>query len=166
MPETPTTFDSWGIVEILGHKQLAGRITEETIAGAAFIRIDVPATTRDDLAIAAYTKFVGPSSVYAISPASEEIARAAAQEIGRWSSPLPVEIPRRLVAGARATVTPVETDLPADIPGDVDADFEKQYSLGDDEDDDLPFDGAGAAAVPEGETAAGDHLTTAPGSLL
>lgn len=32
----------WAILELMGHRRLGGYLREETIAGAAFLRIDVP----------------------------------------------------------------------------------------------------------------------------
>lgn len=158
MPESPATFDQWGIVEILGHKQLAGRITEEVIAGAAFIRIDVPEIVRQErdgkVVIAAFTRYVGPSSVYSIHPSSEGIARAAAQQIFRWQSPLPIEIPQRLLP----SVTAAETDIPADMRGDEQLqDEETVYGDDDEEDDDLPFDGGASGDDPEARGPATQH---------
>ncbi len=62
----------WAIVELFGHNKIAGEVSEETIGGAAFIRVDVPSL--DDLK--GYTKFYNGSAIYAISPCAEEIARA------------------------------------------------------------------------------------------
>lgn len=35
-------YSGWTIVELLGHRRLAGMVTEATIAGAGFLRIDMP----------------------------------------------------------------------------------------------------------------------------
>jgi hypothetical protein len=127
MTETTASFDQWGIVEVMGHKKYAGHITEETIAGAAFVRVDVPelvlANGEKERTLASFTKFVGPGSIYMIHPTTEEIARKAAREIGRYDSPLPVQIPveRQLPA----------TTAPAD---DVDDDVESDFALQHDED--------------------------------
>ncbi len=67
-------FDSWAIVEIMGHQRYAGHVTEETIGGCAFVRVDVPAVGDQ----AAFTKLFGQSSIFCITPVSEEIGRAAA----------------------------------------------------------------------------------------
>jgi hypothetical protein len=32
----------WAIIELMGHRRLAGWLSEEEVAGAAFLRIDVP----------------------------------------------------------------------------------------------------------------------------
>lgn len=71
------TFDSWALVELMGHQRIAGRVTEAEIGGCKFIRVDVPGTDeRQPL-----TKYLGPSSIYAITPLSEETARETARRI-------------------------------------------------------------------------------------
>ena len=70
-------FEQWAILEIMGHNRFAGRVSEETIAGAAFLRIDIPAFGDR----AEFTKLFSPSSVYAITPVSETIARGVAEEL-------------------------------------------------------------------------------------
>jgi len=65
-------FDSWALVELMGHQRIAGRVTEAEIGGCKFVRVDVPETSGRP----AMTKFLGPSSIYAITPMSEETARA------------------------------------------------------------------------------------------
>lgn len=42
-PETKASqFESWAILELLGHRRLAGFVRETMIAGAGLLRIDVP----------------------------------------------------------------------------------------------------------------------------
>lgn len=43
-------FDSWAILELMGHRKLAGRVSEATLAGGAFVRIDVPSGCTGDAA--------------------------------------------------------------------------------------------------------------------
>jgi hypothetical protein len=82
-------FDAWAIVEVFGHKKFAGHVSDQTIGGASFIRIDVPATTDKK----PYTKFFGAAAIYALTPCTEEVARIAAHEIERWNDPVPVALP-------------------------------------------------------------------------
>jgi len=95
-------YETWAIVELLGHKVIAGLVTEQQIAGAALVRVDVPATPadvkwqREYPATDAYTKLVGVSSIYALTPCDEATARASAREIERDNNPLPVSLPRSL----------------------------------------------------------------------
>lgn len=44
MEEKQTKFETHAIVELFGHNQIAGKVTEQTISGQSFFRIDVPAT--------------------------------------------------------------------------------------------------------------------------
>lgn len=78
---TRAPFNEWAILELMGHRRVAGKVTEQEIAGANFIRIDVYG---DDGAVA--TQFYSPQAVYAITPTTEEIARAVAVN----SQPQPV----------------------------------------------------------------------------
>ncbi|MFH0899046.1 MAG: hypothetical protein V2A73_00300, partial [Pseudomonadota bacterium] len=67
-------FAEWAILELLGHRRLAGYVTEQEIAGAGLLRIDVPG---DDGVVA--TQFYSPASLYCMTPTTEEIARAVAR---------------------------------------------------------------------------------------
>lgn len=80
-------FEEWAVLELMGHRRLAGRVSEETIGGAAFIRIDVPGGA---------TQFYAPGAVYCITPTSEEIARQFAEgnkprPVERYELPAPIE---------------------------------------------------------------------------
>ena len=35
-------FEEWAILELMGHRRLAGKITDAVIGGGAFLRIDIP----------------------------------------------------------------------------------------------------------------------------
>ncbi len=74
-------FEEWAILELMGHRRLAGKVTDAVIGGGAFIRIDIP--TKDGKLV---TQFYSPGSVYCISPCSEEIATQVAHN----SQPAPV----------------------------------------------------------------------------
>ena len=75
----------WAIVELFGHQKIAGEISEETLAGGSFLRVDVPADEGD---VIAFTRFYGASAIYSITPVSEEAARLACRQI----APKPVTI--------------------------------------------------------------------------
>jgi hypothetical protein len=81
-------FAEWCVLELMGHRRLAGYVTEQEIAGAAFLRIDVPGAEGQPDA----TQFYRPGVVYAITPTTEEIARAVARgnrpaPVHRWELP-------------------------------------------------------------------------------
>ena len=62
-------FESWAILELMGHRKLAGLVKTESLGGAPFIRIDVYSTTKIEL-----TQYYNPSAIYSILPVSKEIA--------------------------------------------------------------------------------------------
>lgn len=68
----------WAIVEIMGHNTFAGLVGEQTLGGAAFVRVDVPQTGKSE----AFTKLFGAASIYAVTPCSEQVARLRAEAIG------------------------------------------------------------------------------------
>lgn len=63
-------FEEWAILELMGHRKLAGKVSEATLAGGAFVRIDVPGTDGN-----VATQFYAPGAVYCITPTSEDLAR-------------------------------------------------------------------------------------------
>lgn len=83
-------LQGWFIVELMGHRRLAGYVTEQTIAGAGFLRIDVPGPGTEALA----TQFFAPSSVYALTPTTEAMARRVA-EASRVEPVKEWELPQR-----------------------------------------------------------------------
>lgn len=70
-------FDAWAIVEIMGHQRLAGRVTEQPLAGTNLLRVDVPAVGD----MPAFTQLLGGAAIYRITPVVEQIARDAAVQI-------------------------------------------------------------------------------------
>ncbi len=78
-------IEGWAILELMGHRRLAGIVSETTVAGGAFIRIDIPGTGDQGPA----TQFYAPAAIYCLTPTTEAIARAAAasavvQPVQRW----------------------------------------------------------------------------------
>lgn len=82
-------FEGWCVVELFGHQQIAGYVSEQVFGGGAFVRVDVPATEYSE----AHTKLYGEKAIYAIHPCSEEIAKKAAESLRRHGTPLPVHVP-------------------------------------------------------------------------
>lgn len=72
--ETKPIFECWAVVEIFGHQQLAGRVSEQTIAGQGFVRVDVPDLPDQP----GFTRMFGPGAIYSIIPTTQEIATAYA----------------------------------------------------------------------------------------
>lgn len=104
-------FEEWVIIEVFGHRRLAGKATEAAILGGALLRLDIP--TKDGRYI---TQFIGPSSIFSMTPTSEEVARTVAmhnqpEPVNRW------ELPQLKVASV-----PTMDDFsdPGDEPGGSD----------------------------------------------
>jgi hypothetical protein len=72
------TFDEWALVELFGHARIVGRVSEATIGGGAFIRVDVP----NENGSIAFTRFFGPGAIYSISPITEQTVVRMAANIG------------------------------------------------------------------------------------
>lgn len=73
-------YEGWAIVELMGHRQVAGRVSEVQIAGATLLRVDVPG--RDETVV---SQFYGGASIYCLTPCDE----AAARDFLRQSYGLP-----------------------------------------------------------------------------
>lgn len=109
MSDTPT-FAEWAILELLGHRRLAGYLTEQEVAGRGFLRLDVPgdkvcerccgeaSPTRAGAEVPCpachgfgteltATQLYSPGAVYCITPTTENIAR----QIARGNRPAPVQ---------------------------------------------------------------------------
>lgn len=82
-------WEGYAILELMGHRRLGGFLSEQVIAGATMLRIDVPASCGEGVAA---TQFYSPSAVYCITPCGEDEARAVArqsqpQPVQRWEMP-------------------------------------------------------------------------------
>jgi hypothetical protein len=131
-------FDSWAIVEVMGFKKLAGHVSEQQIAGASLIRVDVPECLTGERVVPAYSKLIGVGSIYMITPTDEATARKAARVLAHQNDPLPIYIP------------PEQKQLPASTSSPVGPDDEDEFDWGNDDDDDM--DGV----IEEPEPAAGE----------
>ncbi len=70
---TTEIFESWAIVELMGHRKRPGYAREVDLAGGKMLRIDIPISDGDSV-----TEFYGAASIYAIRPATEEVCRDTA----------------------------------------------------------------------------------------
>jgi len=98
-----TTYEGWAIVELMGHVRLGAYVTEAELAGAGFLRLEVPEHTAGGVDWPAATQFINPSSLYRLTPCTEEMARQIrpnARPIETW------ELPRRELEPARVGSDP------------------------------------------------------------
>ena len=78
MSETKVTYeaDQWGIVELMGHKVVAGKISKSEMLGKPMLRVDVPAieTCQE------FTQLYGEAAIYCVTFTSEDVARRTAAQ--------------------------------------------------------------------------------------
>jgi hypothetical protein len=124
-------FDSWAVVEMFGHQRIAGRVTEQTIGGCSFLRVDVPEVEARTVkkrvysdappyglvdreyvlpALPAFTKFLTQGAIYAMTPCTEAVARATVER-DRYD---PIER-LNLPTAAKALPAPAGGATPVDV---------------------------------------------------
>lgn len=114
-------FEQWAVVELFGHQRIAGKVTEQTIGGCSFVRVDVPALDTSTVtrygrvetipAAPGFTKLYGNGAIYGMTFVTEDTAKAAAanmrvqpidaygiEEMLRASGKLPA-LPERATSG-------------------------------------------------------------------
>jgi hypothetical protein len=67
----------WGIVEVMGHSQYAGRLSEHSSLGVPLVRVEVPETSSQP----AFEKLLGAAAIFRITPCTEEVARKSAEHL-------------------------------------------------------------------------------------
>lgn len=73
--QTQTKTEFWALIELFGHAKIAGKVSEQTIGGCSFLRVDVPSI--DDQP--AFTRLFGQGAIYSITVTDEQTATAAAR---------------------------------------------------------------------------------------
>ncbi|MBL8161191.1 MAG: 3'-5' exonuclease [Anaerolineae bacterium] len=138
---TTGTFETFAIVELMGHARIAGKVSEANRFGTVLMRVDVPKTSQRD----GYTKFYSASSIYCITPTDEATAQAAAERFNEpavqpWIVPLPTSpLLAEKVVVARDDDYPHIPDEPEDPYLGEDDDYD-EWPDDDDDDDDDDFD--------------------------
>jgi hypothetical protein len=84
--ESASVIEGWAILELMGHRRLGGYVSEVSVAGSAMVRVDIPHPQK--LGETAATQFYAGHAIYAITPTTEEVARAIArgapEPVSRW----------------------------------------------------------------------------------
>lgn len=78
---------SWVVLELFGHKVVAGFMSRDESLGAPLIRLDVPATD----AFPEFTRHYHPNAIYSVSYVSEETARLTAESLRE--NPISIYVP-------------------------------------------------------------------------
>jgi hypothetical protein len=87
------TFEGWAVLELMGHRKLAGKISEQAVGGGSMLRIDMYCGEEEKPTA---TQFYGVQSVYCLTPSTEELCRQYAaqcvpQPVARYELPAPCE---------------------------------------------------------------------------
>lgn len=95
MEAKPEAFGEWCLLELMGHRRVAGFVREVTLAGCGLLRIDVFPGDADRAEI---TQFLPVGVLYCMTPITEQLARQFAQShtvtpISRYELPAPVQAP-------------------------------------------------------------------------
>lgn len=136
--EQPAQFEAWAIVELFGHQREIGYVTSRYFGTACMFQVDVPELPERDStltcpqyvdgkwtpegakvrkkAAAARTRLLGPGSIYALNPCSEQAAMIAIEQLaGREIVVL--EMPEKTVAALVSGDEQDDTDEEeSDIP--------------------------------------------------
>lgn len=92
MAEIESGFNQWAIIELMGHVKIAGHVTEVEMFGSKLGRVDIP--NGDGFT----TQYFNGSSLYRLTPTTEEIARGVAKSnqpapVYRWELPEVKQLP-------------------------------------------------------------------------
>ena len=75
-------IQTWAVVELMGHVKTAGQVSEETHFGTVLGRLDVPEVGDPSSPThkPAHSFFFGGTSIFRITPCTEEVARLVLQQ--------------------------------------------------------------------------------------
>lgn len=82
-----TPFEGWAILELLGHRQRPGFVTEVEMAGSKMLRVDMPVSTDTAGQDVTVTEYYSGTALYALRPCTEAVAREHMKYV---SDPRPV----------------------------------------------------------------------------
>ena len=73
MTDETAGIGMWAIVELFGHSQVAGYVTEEQIAGQPMLKVEVPAARVEGEGSVTdpFVRYIGAKAIYAITPCAE-----------------------------------------------------------------------------------------------
>lgn len=86
------TNSNWAIVELMGHKVVAGKVEKSELLGFPMLRVDVPTTS----AYPEFSQLYGETAIYCVTFVSEEVARLTAER--SKVNPVSVYVPDLILA--------------------------------------------------------------------
>lgn len=123
-------FESFAIVEIMGHIKVAGMARTIPFGNTTMLRVDIPETKKQP----AFTKMYGMHSVFSISPVDEGTARECAEAfnvnpIQIWEVERSIEkrVQEGVKAGVDRELLRLNSTTEQSNEVDVDNDFEEHY---------------------------------------
>lgn len=128
------TFAGWAELQIMGHVRHAGYVSEVSLFGASFVKIE---TISPETGEAGPTLYYGASSVYSLAPMPEEAIRAEIAKRREWAT----RRQQLLAPAPRAVVE--EADEGDYYDGDDEGDEEQGRITGEDHEDNLAREDAG-----------------------
>lgn len=84
---TEVSPEFWGVVEVMGHRRLAGWVSEEVRFGVTMLRVDVPMENGP-----AVTQYYHPNSLFSVTPTTTEVVK-------RLNTRVTAETPYQLTMG-------------------------------------------------------------------
>lgn len=90
------TYEGWAVVELMGHRRLAGRVRQVEQFGTVMLRLDVPGGDGETRA----TQFYAGGALYCVTPCDEQTAKRVA---AACEDPAPVkswELPQLRASGS------------------------------------------------------------------
>lgn len=116
--EASNKLDIWAIVELFGHSRIAGKVTDFSMNGSTFIRVDVPPVE----GVQGFSRLLNPSAIYAINPVDEVTATVAAgkikvQPLGIWDIKEALKaMPKELQSSISDTIDSNNSDFDDEDP--------------------------------------------------
>lgn len=98
-------YEGPAIVELMGHRRIAGHVSEACQYGASMLRVDIPSEPP-------MTQFYGGSSIYALTPTTPEIVEAMAKRISTTPPVSRYELQLPEKSTAAAVPSEEDPDLP------------------------------------------------------
>lgn len=71
-------FRSWAILELMGHRRMAGLVSDVELFGSRMVRIDIPSAPP-------VTQYYGGASIYCLTPTDEETCRRTVERAASYS---------------------------------------------------------------------------------
>jgi hypothetical protein len=89
---TTEAYSGPAIVELMGHRRIAGIVSQAEQYGTAMLRVDIPGADGEP----GTTQFYGGSSIYCLTPTTDEMVAAVAARnqpapVHHWELPRPAE---------------------------------------------------------------------------